>query len=366
MAKTSNIKLNLHTIKIDDQRVEFLKSNNTSDYDLPQIYWNNNKAWDEANLFAYDLLVNEDLSLKTIKSYMFHLHAYAAWLENNNIDWKHFPEMRSERCLILFRGDLIKKRNSLELRPSTVTHRMRSIIKFYRWVKEKNLIDIDFPMWKDKTYTKKIVNRFGFENTLEIIYADVSIPLVSQNNNIGLEGGISPINPREVPNIINVAKKHSSIELYLMLKLGFYTGMRIGTICDLKVATLENSILLKNKSMSTIHVGPNSSPPVSTKYSKDGAILIPTDLVHELIEYCYSTRRLKRVGNAVDENSDLIFLTRNGGNYLNLNNKSINVSMHRLRVSGLNLGYDVFKSFHFHQTRSTFATVLMEYWQSKT
>lgn len=361
MAKTSNIKLNLHTIKIDDQRVEFLKSNNTSDYDLPQIYWNNNKAWDEANLFAYDLLVNEDLSLKTIKSYMFHLHAYAAWLENNNIDWKHFPEMRSERCLILFRGDLIKKRNSLELRPSTVTHRMRSIIKFYRWVKEKNLIDIDFPMWKDKTYTKKIVNRFGFENTLEIIYADVSIPLVSQNNNIGLEGGISPINPREVPNIINVAKKHSSIELYLMLKLGFYTGMRIGTICDLKVPTLENSILLKNKSMSTIHVGPNSSPPVSTKYSKDGAILIPTDLVHELIEYCYSTRRLKRVGNAVDENSDLIFLTRNGGNYLNLNNKSINVSMHRLRVSGLNLGYDVFKSFHFHQTRSTFATVLMEY-----
>ena len=361
VAKSSKIKLNIHTIKINDQRVEFIKSNNTSDYDLRQIYWNNNDTWDEANLFAYDLLVNEDLSLKTIKSYMFHLHAYAEWLENNNIDWKHFPEMRSERCLILFRGDLIKKRNSLELQPSTVTHRMRSVIKFYRWVKEKNLIDIDFPMWKDKNYTKKIVNRFGFENTLEIVYTDVSIPLVNQNNNIELEGGLFPISPREVPNIINVAKKHSSIELYLMLKLGFYTGMRIGTICDLKVATLENSILLKNKTMSIIHVGPNSSPPVNTKYSKDGAILIPTDLVHELIEYCYSTRRLKRVVKAVDENSDLIFLTRNGGNYLNLDNKSINVAMHRLRVSGLKLGYDVFKFFHFHQTRSTFATVLMEY-----
>ena len=54
-------------------------------------------------------------------------------------------------------------------------------------------------------------------------------------------------------------------------------------------------------------------------------------------------------------------MTRNGGNYLNLDNKSINVAMHRLRVSGLKLGYDVFKFFHFHQTRSTFATVLMEY-----
>ena len=168
---------------------------------------------------------------------------------------------------------------------------------------------------------------------------DLAIPLIN-NSNIELEGGLSPVNPREVPNILNVAINHSSIELYLLLKLGFYTGMRIGTISDLKVETLEKSILFKNETMSRIQVGPNASPPVSTKYSKDGSILIPTELVHELLDYCYSIRRLKRVANSLDENAELVFLTKEGNRYLSLNNKAINVAMHRLRKIGVGLGYD--------------------------
>lgn len=80
-----------------------------------------------------------------------------------------------------------------------------------------------------------------------------------------------------------------------------------------------------------------------------------------MLDYCYSIRRLKRVANSLDENAELVFLTKEGNRYLSLNNKAINVAMHRLRKIGVGLGYDVFKSFHFHQTRSTFATVLMEY-----
>ena len=240
---------------------------------------------------------------------------------------------------------------------------MRAVIKFYRWVKEKKLINTEFQMWKNKIYKKKIINKFGFESTIDIMSTDLAIPYVNINTDSKLEGGIYPINPSEVSNILHVAKNKSSIELYLILKLGFYTGMRIGTISDLKVETLENSILFKNKTMSTIRVGPNASPAVSTKYSKDGNILIPTDLVHELIEYCYSIRRLKRVARA--ENSNLIFLTRSGNRYLDIDNKSINVAMHRLRCEGIKLGYNAFKSFHFHQTRATFATVLMEYCLTK-
>lgn len=360
MARTESIKLQTHIIKINAKRVEFIQSKCLPNYQLPQIYWNNNDPWDEVNLYAYDLLLNENLNIKTVKSNIFHLNAYATWLEENNIDWTYFPETRSERCLVVFRGDLIRKRDSLDLSPSTTTQRMRAVIKFYKWLKEKNLIDTNVLMWKDKVYKKKIINKFGFENTIDIMSTDLAIPLIN-NSNIELEGGLSPVNPREVPNILNVAINHSSIELYLLLKLGFYTGMRIGTISDLKVETLEKSILFKNETMSRIQVGPNASPPVSTKYSKDGSILIPTELVHELLDYCYSIRRLKRVANSLDENAELVFLTKEGNRYLSLNNKAINVAMHRLRKIGVGLGYDVFKSFHFHQTRSTFATVLMEY-----
>lgn len=365
MAKIENIKLKVQTIKIKYQEVDFVQSKYITDHYLPQIYWFDSSPWDEVNLYAYYLLINENLNIKTVKANIFHLHAYATWLEENNVDWLDFPDIKSERCLVIFRGYLIKKREALELAPTTTTQRMRAVIKFYRWVKEKKLINTEFQMWKNKIYKKKIMNKFGFESTIDIMSTDLAIPYVNINTDAKLEGGIYPINPREVSTILNVAKNKSSLELYLILKLGFYTGMRIGTISDLKVETLENSILLKNKTMSTIRVGPNTSPAVSTKYSKDGNILIPTDLVHELIEYCYSIRRLKRVTRAENSNSNLIFLTRSGNRYLDLDNKSINVAMHRLRREGIKLGYNAFKSFHFHQTRATFATVLMEYCLTK-
>src|SRR5690606_14375669 len=156
-----------------------------------------------------DLLLNENLNIKTVKSNIFHLNAYATWLEENNIDWTYFPETRSERCLVVFRGDLIRKRDSLDLSPSTTTQRMRAVIKFYKWLKEKNLIDTNVLMWKDKVYKKKIINKFGFENTIDIMSTDLAIPLIN-NSNIELEGGLSLVNPREVPNILNVAINHSS------------------------------------------------------------------------------------------------------------------------------------------------------------
>src|SRR5690606_23067649 len=157
MARTESIKLQTHIIKINAKRVEFIQSKCLPDYQLPQIYWNNNDPWDEVNLYAYDLLLNENLNIKTVKSNIFHLNAYATWLEENNIDWTYFPETRSERCLVVFRGDLIRKRDSLDLSPSTTTQRMRAVIKFYKWLKEKNLIDTNVLMWKDKVYKKKII-----------------------------------------------------------------------------------------------------------------------------------------------------------------------------------------------------------------
>ena len=42
--------------------------------------------------------------------------------------------------------------------------------------------------------------------------------------------------------ILDFAKQNASSELYLMLALGFFTGMRLGTICDLRIDTLEQSI----------------------------------------------------------------------------------------------------------------------------
>ncbi|MDA4235151.1 site-specific integrase, partial [Escherichia coli] len=82
---------------------------------LPQIY-NGATSWEEVNLYAYDLLINHQLNLKTIQTEMLHLNAYANWLETQeNLNWLTFPDKRSERCLVRFRAELIKQRENRKI-----------------------------------------------------------------------------------------------------------------------------------------------------------------------------------------------------------------------------------------------------------
>ncbi|ATQ82893.1 site-specific integrase [Moraxella osloensis] len=333
---------------------------------LPQIYWADNSAWDVANLYAYDLFFDKNRNIKTVQTDMMHLNAYASWLESySDLDWLTFPQRKSDRCLYIFRGELIKERNNQKISPSTAVHRMRAIIKFYRWVQKKNLIDQNTEMWEDKKLKVTAFNKFGFEHTFDVTTTDLAIKLNRNVSNIDLEYGVSPISPDDVISILNFAKKHAPIEIYLMLKLGFYTGMRVGSITDLKVETLDekNFVYLQDMSMGMITIGNQAHPPVQTKFSKTGNVIIPTDLKDELLEYARSVRRLKRTFNS--EFPDHLFLTARGNKYLDNNSQSVNVAIHRLRKQGLKEGVYAFKDFYFHRTRATFATILMRYCLNK-
>ena len=360
MSRIEYQKIQPQTLSISLKDVSYKNSTHLNCVLLPQIYWEDNSAWNVANIYAYDLFVNERLKIKTIQTDMMHLNAYASWLETqDDIDWLTFPNRKSDRCIFIFRGELIKQREAKSLSPSTVTHRMRSIVKFYRWVLRNNLIQQDTKLWEDKELVITAFNKFGFEHTFHVMTTDLAISLRNNKSNINLEDGISPINPKYVSSILDFAKNNAPIEIYLMLKLGFYTGMRIGSITDLKVQTIENFNYLKNMCMGTIKIGTHANPPVQTKFSKTGNVILPTELKDELLDYAYSTRRLKRTFKS--EYSEHLFLTAKGNKYLNDNTQSINVAIHRLRKQALAKEVYEFKDFYFHRTRATFATVLMQY-----
>ena len=66
---------------------------------LPQIVWDDNSTWAEANLWALDQATSSKRDLKTVRSNTSHLLSYAKWLEAQSIQWWHFPERESERSL---------------------------------------------------------------------------------------------------------------------------------------------------------------------------------------------------------------------------------------------------------------------------
>lgn len=360
MASLEFINYQPRSVQVKDGSVYWCKLKREKIDSLPQILWEDNSTWAEVNLWALEQATSNKRSIKTVRSNMSHLLAYAKWLESESIDWWHFPERESERCLIRFRGALIQARSSGELAPSTTSQRIASVIRYYKWVKEKGIISLEWPMWQERIVGIKITNVFGFEHTLRVSSTDLAIPNRNVAGAIKLEGGLLPVSASAMKEILSLADEKSSEELRLMLRLGFFTGLRIGSITDLKITTLQNVIDIPGSGLKTLSVGPSARPPVATKFNVSGSVPIPDDLLNILMKYAMSTRCLKRQALAFKENQDFLFLTKYGKTYCSDNSRAVNVEMHRLRKAGKEAGIKVLRGFHFHRTRATYATELMK------
>ena len=326
---------------------------------LPQIVWEDNSTWAEANLWALEQATSFRRDLKTIRSNMAHLLGYAKWLESESTSWRYFPDKESERCLVRFRGALISARNDGELAPSTVSQRMASVIRFYKWMRAKQLISLAYPMWEERSVGITLTNSFGLEHTMRVASTDLSIPNRKVAGAIQLEDGLLPVSITAMKEILNLADSVSTEELSLMLRVGFFTGLRLGSITDLKIQTLQNSTIVPEVGWKRLAVGPGARPTVSTKFGVSGAVPIPDELLRLLHDYSVSTRRLKRQALAAPKRQDLLFLTRFGNSYCGESSRAVNVEMSRLRAEGKKAGIKVLRGFHFHRTRATFATELM-------
>lgn len=327
---------------------------------LPVIFQRSGETWSEVNLWARHLAAHNDP--KTVRRSVDHLCAYATWLEEEGLAWWHFPPLEKDRCLVRYRGALIKARDRGELAPSTTSHRMAAVIRFYRWASSVRLISPDWPMWVDRIVGIRLENQFGLQHTLSVRSADLAIPNRKVAGAFPLEGGLMPVSSSEMQQVLKLADQFASEELQLMLRLGFGTGMRLGSICGLRLRTLENAQrcpLLGDAGWWRLSIGPRARPPVPTKLGVSGSVLIPFDLLELARDYAHSTRRLKREAQADKENRPLLLLSRFGKSYAGPDSRAVNVEMSRLRKAGGVGGVDVMRHFHFHRSRATFLTELM-------
>ncbi len=329
--------------------------------DIPQIFWADGSAWREANLWLYHRLLMREVVSKTVLSNAVALLDYAKWLEATQSSWLHLPPREADRCIVRYRGALIRRKDQRELAPSTATARMRVIIAFYRWLHSSGLITTEYPLWQDRLVGVQAVNQFGFKRTFYVTTNSLRIPNRSPRGT-RLEDGLIPVSPQERDQILELALSHASKELYLMLTLGFLTGLRLGTITDLKVMTLRNAIRDPVvEDFYLLNVGPTACPPVATKQNVSGRIRISKRHHQLLLDYAYSTRRLLRERKAKGTTKDLLFITSRGNHYTDSHtgrSNAITVEMHKLRKIGAQLVIPALQGFHFHQTRCTFATQL--------
>lgn len=361
MARCELIAFTPHSPEVVDGKLTWIPLKSGAMDGLPQICWGNGEPWREANLWLLSRAYRQDI--ETVRSNAKALHAYAQWLESADppIHWWDFPAKEKDRCLVRFRGFLIKEREAGNLAPSTVSARMRAVVRFYRWVYTERLISPQWPMWHERNIVIKLDSTDYFERTVVVTTTDLAIPN-RKRNSAGLEDGVMPVSPEERDAILALVDVHGSLELALMLRLGFFTGMRLGTICDLKVDTIVHAIPEPCvPGARLISIGPNARPPVHTKGGTYGHITVPGKLIEDLTQYASSLRRLERQACAQKDDKSLLFLTRFGNPYVKRQgNKSsaINVEMHKLRSIARAAGTSL-THFHFHMTRATFACEVM-------
>jgi len=329
--------------------------------DLPQLIWRNSTPWREANLWALERATTRGVSIKTVQSNLTAIHAYANWLEEAETNWWDFPSRKAERCLVRYRSALIDARDKGEIAPSTASQRMASVVQFYRWLHGRGFLSPENQLWTEKSVVIRVTDKVGFERTILANSTDLAIPNRSVPGE-RLEDGLLPVTAMDRDAILKFAKENSSEELFLMLTLGFYTGMRLGTIVDLKIQTIERAVPdPSSPDLCRLAVGPGADPSVHTKFGVTGQVWITKVLLKELQTYAYSIRRLMREAKSAPEHRDLIFLTRFGNPYGRRGfdkSTAINVEMHSLRKAGTSRGIAVLREFNFHQTRCTFATEL--------
>lgn len=326
---------------------------------IPQLFWVEGYPWLAANNWLREQAVS-GRKLSTVRSNGDRLASYAAWLEANEIEWTEFPVLVRDRCLMRYRGHLIKERAKGRLASSTAASRMRTVIAFYRWAVEVGYFSDTKAMWREKDVRVLLTDNRGVSRLLRIPTTDLSLSAPRKVK--VLEGGVDPLDPSLVPQLVALAAKHTSPELYYMLLVGLFTGMRLGTICDLKVRTLEEALPVPMApGMHRIRIGPRATPAVATKFDVTGTIVIPTSILNDLISYAHGRRRHRR---ALRGSGELLFITRDGRSYRAATDdgesRAVNVAMHRFRRSA-SLDAPWIAEFNFHQTRATYATLMARY-----
>lgn len=322
---------------------------------LPQIFWENGRGWDEANLWSLERAASSGVDAETIKRTMKHLCRYANFLETEGIDWQHFPVRKDEQVLRMFRKHLIDRVKDGYLASSTATNGMNTVIQFYRFANLHNLVRASGPMWDDRLTVIRFHDSVGFKRAVVRLSTDLKIPNRKQVG-IRLEDGLLPLRSDHMSTLLAYTAANEINELHLMLSTGFFTGARIGTITTLTVSCLQTAREDPlTPGIYLLPVGPGTG--VATKNSVSGELMVPQAILADLKKYASSTVRLLRETKALPSDKNVLFLARSGCPYTV---HTVNRLVQEMRERAVLSGLQFMQRFRFHQSRATFGTWLMQ------
>jgi integrase len=331
---------------------------------MPVVFAKDHSVWKDGCAYlaslAFDVAQGRT-DIQTVQSAAWHLHAYLAFCEQENIDPVRFGTHEYEKPTYLYHGYLLRrargKTSDGRISISTAAARMRSVVRFFKWRIRHNLTRAEDEPFQEKivrTSTQLRPSAPSFVSTTDLVIK------VRRVRSASVEGGLRPVSAELRDLLVRTARLECSEEFALMLEIGFRTGLRLRTIAGLTISALTGASPLPASTHGTLclRVGPAVNIP--TKYNTDYIAVLPPDLAARLIEYASSPRRLIRRRMADPAVRDLVFLTRSGQPYCR-SGSDVSTAIAK-EISRLKQRVPLrskLRGFHFHSTRATFGTLFV-------
>lgn len=353
---------------------------------FPIVFRGDGSPWDEANLYIFKKIeqtVEPDMS--SFSGLADDLTAYCRFLEDvppgeSAIDWMHFPTHQNAKPTFKYRGYLTQKIWAGELKRSTAKRRMGSVVRFYRWLMESELLVPENAPWRDQEKLISVPSEHGQTRLVNITTTNLQIPIAEQNDPYAgvLEdsGKLRPLLPAEQNWVIEALQALGNTEMILIHAFALLTGARIQTVLTVKVRHVLKPAG-RNASTLVWSIGPGTG--IDTKNNKQLRLHIPAWFYNSLQTYALSERARKRRCLAIggdSENQYLFLSTRNAPMYLSKEDKSYLESKdvrHRIAGQGvrqyikefilpyIRAKYDANFKYRFHDLRASYGMNLVDH-----
>lgn len=325
--------------------------------DMPAVIWTDGEPWLAATVYlrrrAFQAAA-AGRSQSTIARHSTALAAYATYLESEQLGWNEFPEDKSLRPTYRYRGHVLARCHALDLARSTAANQMSVLRAFYGWAMRWGaLIDRSVEPYRPRPIVVRYSDQVGLQRSTIVMSSDLAIKRTKVAFG-GVEEGCKPLRIADRDQVLRICRDHFRVEFQLVMKIGFYSGMRLGTIIGLTESAIRNHFPSPDiPSWCAIGVGPEYGIP--TKHDVTYHPSMPEPLLRELLKYCRTIRRALRQRNASQTDQDVIFLNAKGQR---LTTRSFSADMTKLRRIAKAQGMQI-PWFHFHCSRATFGTSIV-------
>ena len=338
--------------------------------------------------------------VSTIETHANHLLGYLRWIEHSqsqghDIHELCFPEDAFDRVTYIYHRYLkrLLRKTPPPLSLSVAKTRMSVVVNFYKTLIVGNIIgesQIDNPPYESKLAGIPWVTSTGLMRIKQVETTDLTIRKPRHNPNaepgyLSDGGKLRPIPPSDQKIICDALSTYGNRAFELIMLTALTTGARKQTVCTLRVEHIK-SLLDKshrNKKELLLKVGVGTSIDVKQKSnSKSYRLHIPRPLAEKLVEYANSSeaRSRRRQSWYGDTDNNYLFLSEKGTPYYTSKaeiqdrqnpayssrisfrdrvdftlseGRSLNNLVARL-IKKIRLDYPEFRSFRFHDTRSTY------------